>query len=347
MAYSVNEILDTIRDNASADYQARVPEATKTSLTSIGQVITQDTALANEFCKAIVNRIGMTIVNSKIFSNPLSILKKGGVPLGNEIEEIYTNPAKATTYDYTSTQLLTSAPPDVKALFYRCNRQDKYVVSVTLPMLQRAFINNFEFSTFIDSIISSLYSGDYIDEFILMKNLVATAFTANHLTTVPIFDENATDNDDAVIAKKLAKAIKTYSDLLTFPSSSYNKYHTILGAADKGDAVKTFTPPQDQILILDSTMAANMDIEVLAMAFNMDKAQVQTQTLKVDSFGGQPILGFLCDKSFFRVYDNFRQLKEFENGDTLDVKYFLHHWQTYGYSILANAIAFTYTKKTA
>lgn len=343
MPYSINTILDTIRANASLDYQNRVPSATNTNLTTIGQVIGQYSELANEFANAIVNRIGLTIVHNKILNNPLAVLKKGGVPLGSDIEEIYTNPAKAKTYDMTSTDLLANAIPDVKALFYRVNRQDKYPVTITRPMIQKAFTSEYAMTSFIDGIISSLYSGDNMDEFILMKNVVAKAFSAGHITAVNIFDENATDNDDTVISKKLVKAIKTYSNLLTFPSSNYNKYTTLVtGDVDKPPVV--WTPLEDQILLLDSQMSSNIDVEVLSYAFNIDKSQIQAKTLKVDSFGGEPILALLCDKAFFQVYDNLRELRSFDNGDNLTLKYILHHWQTYGYSLLANSIAFTYTK---
>ena len=139
MGYNINKILDTIRANASDDYVSRVPVATQNNIASVGQVITSYSSLANEFVSALVNRIAFTIVTNKIASNPLAILKKGGVPLGTDIQEIYTNPAKAKTYDLSSTELLTNVPPDVKALYYRVNRQDKYPVTVTRQMLQKAF----------------------------------------------------------------------------------------------------------------------------------------------------------------------------------------------------------------
>jgi hypothetical protein len=91
-------------------------------------------------------------------------------------------------------------------------------------------------------------------------------------------------------------------------------------------------------------MSANIDVEVLSYAFNMDKSQIQARTLNIDSFNGQPILGLLADKSFFQVYDNLNELSDFYNPDNLTQKFILHHWQTYGYSLLANAIAFDYTK---
>ena len=341
--YDVVTIMNTIRDNASAEYQARVPATTKTNIESVGAKITEFTATTNEFLGALVNRIAMTVIETKTFNNPLAILKKGGVPLGRGIEQIYTNPSKAQAYNYSSEDLLKLVSADVKTNFYNLNRQDKYPVSITVEMLSQAFTSFTEMSRLIDSIVNALYSGDEIDEFILMKNLIKTAHTNNHIFTVNIYDENAATINDETISKELVKQIKTYSNLFTFPSSNYNKYKSV--ETTDSECV-TWSPLKDQILILDSVVSSVLDVEVLAYAFNLDKAQIQTQTLKVDNFNGAPILGMLCDKSFFQVRDNMKKLTSFYNPDNLSTKYILHHWQTYGYSLLANSIAFTYTPKT-
>jgi hypothetical protein len=90
----VIKILETIKANASQEYQDTVPTATRTNLASVGTQILDYAPNRNEFCNAIVNRIAFTRVQNKVFKNPLSVLTKGGVPMGQDIQEIYTNPAK-------------------------------------------------------------------------------------------------------------------------------------------------------------------------------------------------------------------------------------------------------------
>ena len=85
-----------------------------------------------------------------------------------------------------------------------------------------------------------------------------------------------------------------------------------------------------------------MELEVLAYVFQMDKAEVKTRTLTLDSFNGSPILALLADEACFQIRENGRWTKSFDNGETMKMTYWLHHWQTYGYSVLANSIAFTY-----
>ena len=101
------QTLNTIRAQASTDYQARVPVATRTNLATIGNVILSYTPIANEFLDVMVNKIAMTLVSSKTIANPLSALKSGSIPLGNDIEDLFVNPATGETFDGESTVVTT------------------------------------------------------------------------------------------------------------------------------------------------------------------------------------------------------------------------------------------------
>jgi hypothetical protein len=339
------KVLNTIRANASADYIATVPEATRTNLTTVGSTILAYEPNINEFIDAFVNRIAFTMVQNKIFKNPLSVLKKGGIPMGQDIQEIYTNPAKGGTYDASSTNLLKVFKSDVKVAYYRVNRQGKFTVTITRDMLSRAFTSLQDLDTFTQSIVNSMYNGDEIEQFELTKNLMANAFANGMITEINLYDENTEpDITDAEISKRLIKAIQTYSELFAFPSTAYNKF-----AEKKGEGttpVKTWTQASDQILVLPSNVKVNMNVEVLAYAFNKSLQEFKEMTLTIDSFIDKPILGVLCDKACFQIYDNLIRLKSFENGDTLSQNYYFHHWQTFGFSLLANSLVFTYTPKT-
>ena len=52
------------------------------------------------------------------------------------------------------------------------------------------------------------------------------------------------------------------------------------------------------------------------------------------------MVALLVDKNFFQVYDDLFTFREFENGLGLYRNHILHVWQTIGYSILVNAVAF-------
>lgn len=327
-------ILNTIRSNNSNLYAERVPVATQSNLEAVGSAILDYEATTNEFLSALVNRIAFTIVSNRRFKNPLAILKKGGKPFGTDIEEIFTNPVSAKTFDGSGTSdMLNVTKPDVKTVYHRMNRQDKYPVSISTPQLQKAFKSLNEMEKFINSIITAMYSGDEMDEYLLIRNLVSEGITDNKIVSIEVdYDGGAETSKDVI------KLIKTLSLNFTFPSKDYNGYNKL--NADTGvTPCTTWTPKENQVILIRSDVDASTDVEVLAKAFNLDKTDFLKRKIVVDSFGDNDTLCFICDESIFQVYDDLYQVRSFDNGSNLTTNYWLHHWQTISMSLFANAVA--------
>ena len=336
---NMQNVLNTILANASAEYKARVPEATRNNIAEVGSAIMAFQATENEFLNALVNRVAMTIVHNKTFRNPLAVLKKGGVPLGRNIEEIYTNPVTGATYDPSGLGLLNRVTPDTKAIYHAMNRQGVYKVTVTKAQLIQAFTSYQALEKLLSSIVNSIYSGDNLDEFILMKNLFASAIAGGKLRTVNV-GVASLDSPDA--AKTFVKSIKTIGQAMEFPSSQYNSYHDINAATDARPVV-TWTPLVNQVLLIRNDVAVDVDVELLAKAFNVSYTDLKQRTLIVDSFGDASACGaILCDEAYVQVYDNLTQMENFHNGEGLYDNYIYHHWQTYSLSLFANAVAFMF-----
>ena len=338
MANMVN-VLNAILDGASADYQARVPLATQNNISEIGSAIMSYQATENEFLSALVNKIAMVIVRNKTFSNPLAVLKKGGIPLGRNIEEIYTNPAKGTTFDPTGSKLLNREIPDTKAIYHSMNRQGQYKATVSKSQLIHAFTSYQALEQLLNSIVNSIYSGDNLDEFMLMKELFASAITGGKLKTVDVANVNDTDS-----AKAFVKAIKTVGQAMEFPSDNFNSYYDINKEKDANPVI-TWTPLANQVLILRNDISVDVDVELLAKAFNVSYTDLKQRTLIVDTFGSATNCGaILCDEAFVQVYDNLQQMESFHNGEGLYYNFIYHHWQTYSLSLFANAMAFMFAE---
>ena len=69
------DILNAIRNGASANYRDYVPQAENSlaSIKEIGGIIMQFPALQNEFLSALINRIGRVMITSKMYSNPWTV----------------------------------------------------------------------------------------------------------------------------------------------------------------------------------------------------------------------------------------------------------------------------------
>lgn len=335
MADMIN-VLNTILANASTEYQARVPQATRDNISEVGSAVMGFAATENEFLSALVNKVAMTIVRNKTFKNPLSVLKKGGVPLGQHIEEIYTNPVTGVAYDPTGADLISRSMPDTKAIYHSMNRQGKYKATVSKSQLLQAFKSYRDLENLLNSIVNAIYSGDNMDEFILMKNLFSSAIKGGKLKTVRVDEITNTET-----ARKFVKDVKKAGKAMTMPTTAFNAYADL----NEGEKpVTTWTPTDDQILIIRNDISVDVDVEMFAQAFNVDYAKFNTRCLEVDSFGAgaDNCYAILCDKAFVQVYDNLMQMENFHNGEGLYDNFILHHWQTYSLSLFANAVAFCY-----
>ena len=336
------DILNVIQANASQEYQTRVPLATQTNIAAVGAPITTYQSTQNEFLNALINRIALTIIRNKTLKNPLAILKKGTIPLGSDIQEIFTNMAKDQGFDGKGDKLLTKTTPDTKVLYQRMNRQGQYPVTISKQQLQTAFTSYAELEKLLNGIVTAMYSGDNYDEFILMKNVIADAVTNDKVITV-----NVDHVKDEASAKGLIKAIKKTSKAFTFPSSAFNTYFANKPDTDTGNPVITWTPTEDQVLLIRADIMTDISIDVLAAAFNLDKVTFKSMVLEVDSFGSaSECYAMLIDRSWMQVYDNLFETSEFYNSQGLYWNYWLNHWQTYGYSLFANAVAFVCASET-
>lgn len=154
-----------------------------------------------------------------------------------------------------------------------------------------------------------------------------------------------------------AKDYKSISNALLFPSTLYNM-----------SGVRNVTPRDDQYLIMTAEADASMDIDVLAMAFNMEKAEFLGHRILIDSFsefdedrledifGNDPnytpltsdeitllesVKAVVVDKDFFMIYDNLLKFTEQYNGEGIYWNYWYHVWKTFSVSPFENAVVFS------
>ena len=317
------ELLNAIRAEASQEYQDRIPEATRTNLQVVGKVITEYAPTLNEFTNALVSKIAIQLFANKMAKNRLAKFKKGTLENASDIEEIFVAMATGIAYDKDGSDVLARKKPDVKSLYYKENYQQTYEVSVSDVQVKQAFTTSQGITNLTNHIINSMYSGANHDEYLSMKNLFN------------LYDENfkkvtVSNVTDEATGKEFVKAVKKACTNLTFMSSEYN-----------AEGVKTYTEESDQVLLVHKDVMAEVDVEVLAKAFNMGKTQFEAQVIVVDDFGGmQNTLALLVDKEWFMIYDTLRTVESIRNPKGLFTNYFLHVWQLQAVSKFRNAIAF-------
>lgn len=322
------QVLNTIRANANYDYQSRVPEATQDNIKEVGNAILSYQATTNEFLSALVNRIGLVLITSRMYDNPLREFKKGKLEFGQTVEEIFVNIAKAHQFDpaVAESEVFKREIPDVQAIFHKMDRQNFYKATISNDQLRTAFLSYQGIEDLIGRIVDSLYSGDNYDEFLCMKQLLIQYARDGLFYSVTI-----PGIDTADTARQSISLLREYSNNLTFMSNTYNSM-----------GVATTTPRSDQLIILDTHFDAVVDVEVLAQAFNMDKADFLGRRVLIDNFGElSGAVAALVDRNWFMVFDNYMSFTGQYNAEGLYWNYFFHHWQTLSTSRFSNAILFT------
>lgn len=345
------DILNVIRQNASYDYQQNVPVVDKASdIPKVGEVIYGTPAFSNQFINALVNRIAIVRVQSATFNNPYSILKKGYLEFGETVEDIFVSIAKAVDYtpEKASEREFKRTLPDIRSAFHAMNWRVMYPVTIQDEDLRQAFLSVDGVTDLIAKIVDTVYTAAEYDEFLLFKYLLIKAIS--HGKMKPTAIESDTDLTSSAVAFRSA------SNILPFMSSEYNEAN-----------VKTNTPKDRQIIFMDAKFNAQYDVNVLASAFNMDKADFMGRLFLIDNWTDfdnerfdiiransdgieeitsaelallNDVKAVLVDENWFQVYDNNNKFTEQYVASGLYWNYFYHVWKTVSSSPFANAIVF-------
>lgn len=351
---STLDILNTIRANASAEYQQYVPEVTKaTDIPKVGEVLYGYPAFANQFINALVNRIALVRVKSATFNNDYAELKKGYLEFGETVEEVFVNIAKAREFsaEKAKDREFKRTLPDVRSAFHTMNYRVQYPITIQDEDLRMAFMSINGVQDLIAKIVNSVYVAEQYDEFLLFKYLIIKA-VAHGKTYV-------TSGGASDAYKDWAAAFRSVSNKLTFMSKNYN-----------AEGVTTVTPKTDQYIFMDSDFNAKFDVNVLASAFNMDKADFMGRLKLIDDFNTfdnerfsdimagsdmiepvtaeelakmQNIHAVIVDREWFQVYDNNNKFTEDYVAAGMYWNYFYNVWKTVSYSPFSNIVAFVDT----
>lgn len=347
---STLDILNVIRQNASYEYQQSVPVVTQaTDIPKVGEIIYGTPAFANQFINSLVNRIAIVRVQSATFNNPYSRLKKGYLEFGETIEDIFVNIAKVVEYtpEKGEAREFKRTLPDVRSAFHVMNWRVMYPVTIQDEDLKLAFLSIDGVQNLIAKIVDSVYTAAEYDEFLLFKYLLIKAIS--HGRFKPVAFDASDDKNGAV-------QFRGISNILPFMKTEYNEA-----------SVKTTTPKERQIIFMDAMYNAKFDVNVLASAFNMEKADFMGRLHLIDdwtSFDNErfevirtnsdgieevtsselsllsTVKAVIVDENWFQVYDNNNKFTEKYVASGLYWNYFYHVWKTVSSSPFANAVVF-------
>lgn len=321
-----------------------------TSIKDVGKFVMEYESRQNAFVHSLVNRIAFVIITSKSWNSPLAWSKRGKLELGETIEEIFVNIGKTFSYDPEAAEdtWMRRELPDVRAAFHTMNFQKYYKVTIQRNDLARAFLSWGNVNELASYIVQTLYTKAEYDEFITTKYMMCR-YAINGFMRV-----DKVQGGDGLM-KTMIKKVRSNSRKMTFLKSTYNRA-----------GVMNSSPIGDQYVFLDADTEAEQIVDVLASAFNMEKADWVGRVQVLDTlypeadeikyldelYEGNPnyepftdaelttlkgIKAYVVDKSFFMIFDNLFESAQQPNGQGLYWQYWLHAWKTFSVSPFANA----------
>lgn len=348
------DILNAIKNDkmTSPVYKAAVPDIEAkdiATLREMGNVLNQFPELQNEFANALIGRIALTLIKSKSFLNPYAMFKRGILELGEIIQEVYVDLVKPQAYNpaLAEKEWMKRELPKILANYYKINSKAFYKITVEPAEINRAFTTWNGVTDLIGRIVGRLVDSMQYDEFMMTKYLIAKHILVGDMAVITT---GTTPSEDVI-------AFKSVSNALLFPSTDFNPAGVI-----------NVTPTDNQYLFISGKYAATLDVEVLAKAFNMERAQFLGHQVMYDSLSNydwgrmkelfsatdtilqqftadekkllDSVVGVVIDVDAFLIFDDLIETRQQENGQGLYWQHWLHSWKTFAMSPFENQVVF-------
>lgn len=304
-ATNVN-ILNALRNEY--ELENRIPEATLDNLSQIFTDMMSYTQGRNVIIPALLERVGLQTVDTTAWRNPLARYKKDPMRYGMTHEETFVNMCKGKLYDPRESYeyAFQQYQSYIMSVFHKVNLNMQYPVTITYDNLRSAFLTEYGIRDMMSAKMESAVTGANWDEYNAMKNMIDTGYDQQILPAVTV-----SAVEDEATAKALLTEIKAAVNEFRFPNPANN----IAGATSASE-------PFNLIWVTTPRVDANISVEALAYAFNMDKAQVDVRTVIVDKFDNAAIQGVLMDIRFFNCRDQFREMSDQRLANILSWNYF-------------------------
>lgn len=268
----------------------------------------------NNFLTTVLNKIGRTQWSNKAYSNPLKEFKKGFIENANDIEEIYIARLNGTAQDFDGLNPLTRVKPNVTTQYHRQNYGKLYHATVQDSQVRRAFTTTGGVKKLADGIIESLHIGDQYEEYLAMRDNFG-ALSNGTPATGKIKIAPPTDN---VTSKAYVKQIKKIVGEMKFRNT---KYSTVESSATADELMFVTTP----------SLMAELDVELLATAFNTDKLKMIDKIVEVDSLP-TGVSSIILDRNALMVFDTLHHIEPQRNAKGMFTNYFLNVEKIISYS---------------
>lgn len=329
MAELNSTIMDKVWLYGSNDFQQRIPRPTQGNISKTIDALFEpmNRNYFNDFMNVLINRIAFTYVRGQRWNNKLAVFKGQKINYGSTIQEIAPNWIRAHAYNVEEETLLKLNRPEAQVWYHSQNRQDRYDISISYDDLRTAFVDEYGLNNFIAKVMEVPLNSDEYDEYRIMLQLIA-----EYENSFGFYKQAVGEINSEQAAKNFLKQLRADAGMLEFPSARYNAENV---------SIPVFARNSELVLLMTPQVKSSLDVDALAVLFNMEKADVNQRIVIVDEFPIPNVQALLTTEDFFVCHDTVYENTNFWNPQTLVNNYYLHHWGIYSVSPFVPAILYT------
>lgn len=301
------EIYNAVRSSCSPQFQIRVPSATQGNLRNAVDTMRNYPYLRDEFTGVLIQRLIGLYIQHADWDDPLKLV---GSPrtlkrYGSTYEQAAVGLVKARTRnfnkEYLGDDVYGRYNLPTASVFHPLTFDHYYPVTIPEDALLTAFDGESGMSDYISEIMNAPILSDRNDMYLMKTQCFAEYARKGGFHRVHTPDVGKADSTEAD-AKGLLRLIQqTANELKSLPMSAMGRYN----------AMGWVTPWRDSEAILFATpqVIAALNVEALAAAFNIDKANVPYRIIPIpeDMFGiggaAGKVQAVLTTEDFFFCWD--------------------------------------------
>lgn len=384
------QILNAIRDVAGAEYQARIPQAVRTNIASVGNTILSYAPTANAFFTGLLNRIGKVVIDRMDGMEDIyDVFENGKLEFGDTIQKIFVDIPTAKAYEGSNTltpaSMLNVEKGVIHVEYTKVDRKLFYKTTISVAEIKEAFTTVAKLDEFIRALIEAMSTALGYDKYIMLTNTLAThceyvvkaegcaladsddnKYFRKVVVPASVAVYNSTSKEiewESTGAKVFLKILRVASRSLKFPHAlSYGDADLTAEELDNGGTISVVrTPVNKQVCALEVSTMANIDVDALAVLFNMDKAEPKTRMIELEDGALGDIThngtsaklkysyhlgGFICDKDAVIRGTSFEDRDSFKNPEHEYVNMWNHYWGYMAVSKFKDFVPILFTYKS-
>lgn len=330
MAIPNEKVFNAIRRDLSAEFKDKIDVATAENIKQLGDIIIDYPTHKNEFINALMNKVAQTVINIKSYKSKYAEFRKERLNYGESIEMIFfdmvkgknfnenfkSNDASEGTGNLQESLLAMQHNNNVGVQYVTQNYKVKWKETITNVEFRKMFYNENGLMNFVNAKIQAILNSIEHNEELAFLGCLMKMPTVE--ITVPRFDESTQSY------RNLIKKVQELSLDMPFASNKYNP-----------QGVMTWTNIEDMRLFLTPKAQTNINIDVLAGLFHVEKAELKDIIRTVPQFmkwddatnafvEDKKCIGKLIDKDAIEIRETESATGSFENPDRLYTNLFWH-----------------------